>query len=355
MRVESSQLIPGCVLLKDVIGKTNNPIVPEQTVLTDEHITILHKFLVEMVDVSPKLAGGEPFRPELTDRKQDVPGQTSGGTFAAHYQNTVADYKQLFEKWQNGAVIDIPEVRQILIPFFENVETVGLPVYTLNQYAAEKNTCDRSVSVGALAAFLAQRLGYEKGEWLQIGLAGSLSDCSMAKWDDTLVTKNGSLSFLQWEMIKKHPIRSYRMIEKAPAISQAAKLAVLQHHERLDGSGYPFGLTSEKIHTYSRIIAVCDMYYSLMFERKQSAFDVIGKLKDEQFTTFDQHVLKAFITSFAIVSVNTKVRLSINRTGEIVFMDEQHPAHPIVKLDDSHDILPLRNHRDVHIEAILHH
>ncbi|QKY70843.1 hypothetical protein [Lentibacillus sp. CBA3610] len=64
MRVDAFQLVPGCVLLKDINGKTNKPIIPEKTVLTYEHITIIHKFLVETVDVSTTLSDGKPFQPE---------------------------------------------------------------------------------------------------------------------------------------------------------------------------------------------------------------------------------------------------------------------------------------------------
>src|SRR5690625_1753111 len=63
MRVEPSQLVPGCVLMKDVIGKTNRPIIYKNTVLTEEQILILKKFLIPNVEVSHKLENGEIFKP----------------------------------------------------------------------------------------------------------------------------------------------------------------------------------------------------------------------------------------------------------------------------------------------------
>lgn len=359
MRAAISQLVPGCVLLKDVVGKTNRPIIPKETVLTDEHITILHKFLVEVADVAPKLANGELFQPDLyQDGQENAPQlsneQTELDPFAAHYKRTVDSYKKWFNKWQNASSVDIPEVRHDLIPFFETVDTADLSVFMLYRYAtAEDYIFHHSVSVGILAAYLAKKLGYEKGEWLQIGLAGTLSDCGLAKIDEAIIKKGRSLSYSQLEAFKKHPVLSYRLLEKVPAVTKTVKLAVLQHHERLDGSGYPLGVTKEKIHMYSRVIAVCDAYYQKIFEQKQSPFDVLGQLKNEQYTTFDHNVLQVFMESFANVSAGAKVRLSTKQSGEIVFMNSQDPEHPIVKLDDSNEILPLGDHNDLHIEDML--
>lgn len=360
MRVEPSQLVSGCVLLKDVNGKTKKPIVAKKTVLTDEHITILQKFLVETVDVSATLADGEPFRPELKreNNQQKSTGKLEPGSFAVHYNKTMADYKKLFKNWQNNATIDIPAVRQVLIPFFNLVDNVGLQVYTLHQYANKTDYIfHHSVSVGVLSAFLAKKMGYEKGEWLQIGLAGALSDCGMARMDEAIAMKNSSLRFPEIEEIRKHPVYSYRMIEKVPAITQTVKLAVLQHHERMDGSGYPLGLTKAKIHNYSRIIAVCDMYHAMTCERlykqKQSPFNAIEKLQNDRYTKLDHHAVQVFMDSFLNFLTGAKVKLSTTQTGEIVFIESQQPARPLVRLDDSGDILPLKDHPDIYIADIL--
>ncbi|MFD1362632.1 HD-GYP domain-containing protein [Lentibacillus salinarum] len=309
MRVEPSQLAPGCVLLKDVKGKTTKPIIPEKTVLTEEHITVLHKFLVATVDVSATLADGRPFNPEAANEAKRTASTEwiASRSFAKQYQDAVDDYKKLFKNWQHYAMVDIADVRQVLIPLFESIDHVGLAVYTLDQYATSTDyVYHHSVSVGILAAFLAKQLGYEKGEWLQVGLAGALSDCGMARVDETLMTKDKPLNRSELDDIRKHPVYSYRMIEKAAALTQVVKLAVLQHHERLDGSGYPLGLEKDNIHRYSRIIAVCDMYHAMTCERfyqkKQSPFAAIKKLQHDHFTKLDHHIVQVFIDGFVHLS-----------------------------------------------------
>lgn len=358
MRVKSFQLVPGCVLLNDITGKSNKPIIPEKTVLTDEHISIIHKFLVETVDVSERLSDGKPFQPDITTKEQNTDGHLPPAKFEEHYIQTVNHYKKLFNKWQNNAALDIPSVREALIPFFETVDEIGSSVFTLHQYASKNEFIyHHSVSLGILSAFLAKKMGYEKGEWLQIGLAGSLSDCGMAKMAEATVMQNSPLNVTELEMIKQHPAYSYRMIEKAPALTSAVKLAVLQHHERLDGSGYPLGLAEEKIHHYARIITVCDVYYKMAYEglytKKESPFNAIRKLQNDQYAKLDHHVVHVFMDSLINYMAGKKVRLSTNQTGKIVFVEKKYPTRPIVKLDESGEILPLRNHPAIYVDHVM--
>ncbi|HSH45149.1 MAG TPA: HD domain-containing phosphohydrolase, partial [Longimicrobiales bacterium] len=74
----------------------------------------------------------------------------------------------------------------------------------------------------------------------------------------SIVFKEGKLTEYEYHEIKKHPTYSYRMLEKNALVSTKVKLAVLQHHERMDGSGYPLGIKAQQIHPYARIVMVCD-------------------------------------------------------------------------------------------------
>lgn len=363
MRVEPSQLVPGCLLLNDVIGKTTHPIVPKHTVMTEEHITLLEKFLVETVDVSAKLESGVPFKPKFVHKEEmkkqpEKSEQQEAESFENQYKNAVANYKKLFTKWQNNLAIDMPEIRSILIPLFERMDDISNAVYTLHHYVNKKDYIfHHGVSIGILSAFLAKKLGYEKGEWLQIGLAGSLSDCGMGKIDKAIVLKSGSLTYSEQEEMRKHPMYSYRLIEKVPTITKTVKLAVLQHHERFDGSGYPLGLAKEKIHNYARIIAVSDMYHAMTSERlyreSQSPFQVIEEMQQYKFTKLDHQIVDTFIISLANFSIGTKVRLSTNQTGEIVFVDAKSPTRPIVRLTEADEMVTLKDNPSLYIREIL--
>ncbi|WP_042220855.1 HD-GYP domain-containing protein [Oceanobacillus manasiensis] len=363
MRVKASQLVPGCVLLREIKGKTNRAIIPKGTVLTERHITVIKKYLVESVDVSSKLAEGESYTPEQIEEVQQVQQPDAKKEdvdlppFHVHYEQTVQAYKKLFENWKNGAPLDMPYVRKLIIPLIKRMDDISSAVYTMHHYSNKRDYIFyHSVAVGILSAFLARKMGYPSGDWLQIGIAGFLCDAGMAKVEHNLLHKAGTLSTAQMNDLKKHPTYSYRMVEQIPTIKQSVKLAILQHHERSDGSGYPLGLTSGKIHKVAKIIAVCDMYHAMTCERiykeKQSPFLVIEELQKEQFSTLDPEVVTSFVESMTHFSIGTKIRLSNNKLGEIVFIDAKHPTRPMVRLEGNEDIIALQK-TEMFIEEIV--
>ncbi|TMN22284.1 HD-GYP domain-containing protein [Lentibacillus cibarius] len=361
MRVKPSQIVPGCVLLQDVFSKTSKPIISKQTVLTDEHITILQKFFIDTVEVASTLANGAPFQPDQPQLHEvmSIVGQSQlPDSFIAHYQTVVANYKQLFQNWQSTFVLNMADVRMTMLPLLEQVDSVGDCIYTLHHYADERDyRFHHSVAVGLLAAYVAKRLGYKKGEWLQVGLAGLLSDAGMVRIAASTLEKSGTLSQVEWEEVKKHPIYSYRLIEKSPTATKSVKLAVLQHHERLDGSGYPLGISHEKIHAYARIIAVCDTYHAMTsvrpYKQKQSTFHAVGELQNNRFTMFDHEVVQVLIDDLTRITVGTKVKLSTNQIGEVVFTDKNDPTRPIIRLDGSNEMIALKDNEDIQIETVL--
>ncbi|MEN2766775.1 HD-GYP domain-containing protein [Ornithinibacillus xuwenensis] len=365
MRVSPSQLVPGCVLLRDVKGKTNKPIIPQKTVLTEKHIMILSKFLIEEVDVSERLAEGTVFKPKgkkeeitKTDHKiEDSNQPITNRSFEEHYLYVVENFKKLFKGWQNTVPIDNLAVRNLILPLIDRMDDIGSAVYALHQYADKKDYFyHHCVSVSILSAYLGKKMGYQKGEWYQIALAGLLSDAGMARLEDFAFIKEGILTKEEKLEIRNHPTYSYRMVENISSIPYTVKLAVLQHHERIDGSGYPLGLSHEKIHGYARIIAVSDIYHAMTSDRyyrkKQSPFQVIEELQKEQFTKLDPRVVQVFVDSIAKFSIGTRVSLSNEQVGEIVFIEHKHPTRPIVRLDNG-EIITLSNNKNLFINEIL--
>ncbi|WP_186576852.1 HD-GYP domain-containing protein [Aquibacillus kalidii] len=359
MWVHPKQLIPGCRLMKDVVGKTNNPIVMKNTVLAEQHIEILHAFLIDNVEVSDRLANGKLFVPEEL-KEEDIAKRVQVEedlSFEEMYLNTVKAYKQVFLNWQSGSPINMNQVRSIIIPLLKQIEQANLDLFLLHKYSSKDDYFyHHGVANALISGFLAKKMGYQK-EWIQVGLAGFLADCGMSKININLFNKKGTLSLAEYEEIKKHPTYSYRMVEKIPSLSVEIKLAILQHHERLDGSGYPLGMERSKIHGFASILAVSDTYHAMTSERiyqpKQSPFKVIEEMMFYQFDKFSHEVIQSFVKGLANFSTGTKVLLSNQKKAEIVFIEHSHPTRPMVRIEDSQEILPLKDRQSIYIEEIL--
>ncbi|MCF3944018.1 HD-GYP domain-containing protein [Oceanobacillus alkalisoli] len=365
MRVHPSQLVAGTVLLLDVLGKSGHPIINERTVLTNEHITVLHKFLIESVEVSTKLENGETFiakeQPKRVEKPKPVQKKIylepeEDRSFPAHYMEAVRDYKQLFTEWNNNVPIDMVKVRQSILPLLERIEELDMEIFTLHQYGTREDYIYyHGVAVSLLSAFLGKELGYRKGEWIQIGLAAYLADAGMTRIDFGIITKGSPLTEPEENDMRNHSTYSYRMVEKVTGLSKAGKIAILQHHERMDGSGYPLGIRNEQINTFARILAVCDTYYAMTSDRleKQSVFKALEELFQERYTKLDPQIVQSFIESLARRAVGKTVHLSNHKTGEIVYFDDDHPASPLVKLHETGEIIGLQMNPNLHIEEII--
>src|SRR5699024_11121888 len=94
---------------------------------------------------------------------------------------------------------------------------------------------------------------------LQIGFAAILADIGLVK---------SNIAINSHEADIRHPALSYEMIKDETTLTKHAKIAIVQHHERLDGTGFPLKIKAERIHPFARIIAVSDRYFTLYTEKE---------------------------------------------------------------------------------------
>jgi HD-GYP domain-containing protein (c-di-GMP phosphodiesterase class II) len=200
------------------------------------------------------------------------------------------------------------------------------------------------------------------GHWLHLPkdqienltVAGLLHDIGKTKIDDSILNKPGKLTAQEFEEIKKHSSIGYDMV-KDQNIPYEIKMGILSHHEKYDGSGYPFGFKSDQIHDFGKIIAIADIYDAMTSERtyhkRYSPFKVIRMFEQEAYGLLDTKYLYVFLENIAHNYLGNSVRLSSGEVGKIVFIHNNHPSRPIIQLDNV--MLDLQNEQDIDIEEIL--
>lgn len=360
MRVNVDNLKEGCILTDDVLSKTNRPIMSKKTVLSNQLIDVLKIFLVKEVEVEKTLVNGMPFNaPAIgADLKASANTNAADYNFIDLFLRAKQDFKKEFISWQSGMQIDIAKLRSIIVPLIEQTEINSSDIFHLHHYSTKTEYLyDHPLAVGITSAFIAKKLNYGKGDVTQIALAGCLSDCGMAKISPKLLNKKTTLTVDEFEEIKKHPTYSYQMVKNSPLLKDGAKIAILHHHERLDGSGYPFGEKAHRIHPFAKILAVADSFHAMTSERiykpKHSPFKVLEMINEELFGEFDITALKALSSAIMNFSIGSKIRLSDGQAAEIIFVEEKNPARPLVRLIDSNEILALEKNRHLHIEEVI--
>ncbi|MBJ7471885.1 MAG: HD domain-containing protein [Solirubrobacteraceae bacterium] len=127
-------------------------------------------------------------------------------------------------------------------------------------------TARHSRGVAQLAALIALELGTPEAEASRLYRAGQLHDLGKLGISNTILDKPGKLTSDEWLLMRGHPEAGHAVLKRIPVLTDMARLA-LTHHERLDGSGYPHGLTASDLGRDDRILAVADVGEALSAER----------------------------------------------------------------------------------------
>ena len=147
---------------------------------------------------------------------------------------------------------------------------------------------------------LAKLLKLNKEEIELIRYASPLHDVGKVGISDNILLKAGKLTPDEFEIMKTHTLIGADILEKSDnyPILNAGKIIALQHHEKYDGSGYPYGLKGEEIHLYARIVAIADVFDALTSERvykeAYSTAKAIAIMKEGRGTHFDPALLDLF-------------------------------------------------------------
>ena len=191
-----------------------------------------------------------------------------------------------------------------------------------------------SVAVCALMINLGRRVGLDEGEVQELGIAGLLHDIGKTGIPDSVLAKPGRLDDDEFEVVRSHPEKGHALLSLSRDMSPIALDVCLHHHEKFDGSGYPFGLGREQLSIHARIAAICDVYDAVTSERPYksgwSPNEALARMLEWQ-GHFDPELLKLFIDSIGFQPRDGLVRTFSNRLG-LVVGEGDSPATPMVRV-----------------------
>jgi HD-GYP domain-containing protein (c-di-GMP phosphodiesterase class II) len=162
-----------------------------------------------------------------------------------------------------------------------------------------------------------------------------LHDLGKTKIPDSILKKAGRLSAEEYSEMKRHTLLGYEMIGILPGMTEQQALVALQHHEQEDASGYPFGVCGDKISHFSKIIAVADVFHTMVSERVYKKpiplYQVFQEIYQRAFGLFDPIIVQCFITNVMNRMIGDPVLLSNGRVARIVLLHPDDLINPLVE------------------------
>lgn len=280
---------------------------PEEEVVVEPRIMATIERL--KVEDPSKVQLSESVKKRVAEGMQYLYNNTSSDTFA-ETTNSIANDLMKAIKDNDALAVDISALK-----------------------VSDEYTFKHSVDVATMAMIVARKHGFTEEQVYQIGIAGLLHDVGKTKIPTEVLNKPGPLKEEEFALMRQHTLLGYSILKDKKDIPDSISLAVLQHHEKINGTGYPMGVSGGQISIYAKVLAVVDVYDALVTERpyktafsQRDAMEMIMSLTDE----LDISIMKSFLESVILYPVNSTVQLSNGEKARVVENSPNYILRPKV-------------------------
>ncbi len=269
-------------------------------------------------------------------KKERVPDKKNVEMSEEVKQRVSAGINFIFTDTKNEALAQNAEtVSGELVDTVLNSDAVAMDIEKLK--VSDEYTFKHSVDVAVMALVVGKSMQLPPEELRELGTAGLLHDIGKRDIRKEVLNKPGRLTEEEFALMKQHTLKGLKILRETGKFSHAIEMGVLQHHEKMNGRGYPMGLSRDSvnpgIHKFARIISVVDVYDALVTERpykkgfkKSTAYEMLLGMGDD----LDPDVFKHFSNSLIIYPVDSRVYLSNGEEAIVVSNNAGYPHWPVV-------------------------
>ena len=321
-RVSVGFLEAGMVAARNVHSAEGRLLVTKETVLSEAMVANIQKTSLGSIYVRNPLFQDIEAEEVVTEDNRRKAVMALKSAVTAYQKTKVLDIQPL-KKVLRELVVEIIRNRDSMI------HQLDMRTYQDYIYAHSVNTC-------VLSVLIAVNLDYPEGKLTDLALETMLHDVGMMMLPDALLMKMGNLTPEESKQVQQHPEDGFNILRTVREIPITVAHIAYQHHERVDGKGYPRNLTADKILEFAKVAAVADTFDALVSDRPyrkgmvpHEAYEVMMALADSY---VDRDILHLFLTHVAIYPVGAVVQLDNGQHGVVTKVLPRLQTRPQVRL-----------------------
>lgn len=356
LRIHTNHLRKDMVIVNNVHSRTGAILVPEGTPVTKDVVALLTRHFIEYVIVDyqtdgypPPVAQPSPWDTPHIDEKQFEEFKES---FQIAEETLSQTLREIVEKNND---IDVPGLLNMLNQIVEKSENdMNLCDMLLHMKKNVETLYTHSINVALYAQILAKWMNFSPWDIEPVIISALLHDIGILKFPEEDLKNFTFKQELKKGRYEKHTIYGYNLI-KDKDIDIRIKQAILTHHERFDKSGFPLQVSSKNINPISRIIAIADVYDTLIMketgEESLSPFIALREMEKNDYHKLDSQMLMTFLSKVVYSFIQHTVLLSNGEHAQIILINKYNLSRPLVQVGSSFVDLNIRT--DLQIVELL--
>lgn len=338
-KIPIEEMLVGGRLARDLFDSRNNLLLKEGTLVTREFIMSLQTKGIQHV----YLDAPDDQRPDKAELERLKQKQTLAQSYAKHHQLMTHEIKRTYlrgkyqKTMQRELFEGLVELLKILHPVADHEL---LPLYfQARNFTREKGYTyvNHATNTGILCAILSRWLGLNQDETVAAAMTGYLHDIGKSRIPATVLEKPGPLNSEESRLVKTHPILGASILTKTAWLKPSVIIGVLRHHERLDGSGYPYGVMGSDIPLCARIAAVAGAFDTMISDRPYAPavdlFAAIAHLRDQSFGQLDALITRTLYNRILYSYQGRKVELLNGESGTIICQGQEREIRTFVQTE----------------------
>lgn len=320
--IRTEQIKNGDILARDIYSSTGVILISAGTELKEAYRTRLMELHITDLFVEDEISR-DILMEDITEEKIS--------------RECTEELRRKIERFSYVAGDELNQIHQIAQNVMNEVLKNKELIYSIsNVRDYSRSLYEHLLSVGALSTLLAIQAGYE-GEGLKnITIGALLHDIGFVnmKEDYRSIILNEAEEPVQKE-IKRHVLYGYAAVEHQRWLSSVSKDIILYHHERLDGTGYPFRIPGERIRREVKLVSICDAFDNMVYgnlEKRKRVYEAMEYIVGMGGREFELELVQLFIQSVAAYPTGTLVLLNNGERGIVLRQNRHTPTRPIVRI-----------------------